>query len=568
MTKQFEYYYLQRNAGLTWETIEESEAITVLTNGIGDRLTAIGGGEIRIVGASFDDRAEAWSYEQLFFIDPSKIDLGGAAPAGLPVRHAAAPGSTGGVVDHGEDEMFARLWSMKQPNGPERAASETHDTDPSDAPANAVNALDTGGPRPELNPRAMAGGSIPRPAAQGVDMRLAYLALVLGGTIAALSFGIRSGFGLYLGPISLEFGYGREVFALSLAIQNLIWGLTQPFAGAFADRYGPYRAIALGAVFYAGGTMLLSYSSSPEMFHLSSGVLVGIGLAGTSHGIIFSAVSQLFPAERRSWALGITGAAGSLGQFLVVPAGQQLMEAVGWSSSALILGFVSLLIIPMGLVFLKAKPAQSTDSRPDQTIGEALRGAFAHPSFWLLCAGFFVCGFHVAYIAIHLPSFVVDMGFSAQTGAWALGVVGLANVIGSYSAGVLGGKYPKKYLLSSLYFARAAIMAGFVLLPPSEILVYVFAATMGLVWLSTVPLTGGLVADIYGPRYMSTLFGIVFLCHQLGGFTGAWLGGYMFDTTGSYEVVWWISVGLGIFSGMVHWPIRPLPETRMATVPT
>jgi MFS family permease len=387
-------------------------------------------------------------------------------------------------------------------------------------------------------------------------MRLAYLALIMGGAIAALAFGIRSGFGLYLGPISLEFGYGREVFALSLAIQNLVWGVTQPFAGAIADRYGPFKAIAIGAVIYSAGTILLSFSNTPGMFHLSAGVLVGAGLAGTSVGIILGAVGQLFPPEKRSFALGVTGAASSLGQFLIVPAGQALLSTVGWNQSAMILGVLALLMLPLGLVFLKARPKPSMSDEPDQTMGQALKQAIGLPSFWLLSAGFFVCGFHVAYIAVHLPSFVVDIGLSAEVGAWALGLVGLFNVIGSLLAGYLGGRFPKKYLLSGLYFGRAVLMTGFVLSPPSEALVYVFAATMGLLWLSTVPLTSGLVADIFGPRYMTTLFGIVFLSHQIGGFLGAWLGGYVFDATGSYDIVWWISVGLGVFSGIVHWPIR------------
>ncbi len=396
------------------------------------------------------------------------------------------------------------------------------------------------------------------------DMRLAYLALILGGLIVALSFGIRSGFGLYLGPISLEFGYGREVFALSMAIQNLVWGLAQPFAGALADRYGPFRAIALGSLLYAAGTMMLAVSSAPSTLHLGAGILVGAGLSGTAVGIILGAVGRVFPSEQRSWALGIVGASASFGQFLMVPIGQHLLDSVGWSQTALIMAMLSLIIVPLGLVFLKVKPSNDVTSAPAQTVGEALSEAFVHPSFWLLIAGFFVCGFHVAYIATHLPSYVVDLGMPAQTGAWALGLVGLFNIIGSYSAGVLGGRLPKKYLLSSLYLARALIMAGFLVVPPSEFVVYLFAAAMGLVWLSTVPLTSGLVAFIYGPRYMSMLFGIVFVSHQVGGFLGAWLGGYVFDLTGSYVSVWWISVALGAFSAIIHWPIQERPVQRTA----
>ena len=402
---------------------------------------------------------------------------------------------------------------------------------------------------------------------QAVNMRLAYIALILAGIISAIAFGVRSGFGIYLEPISSEFGFGREVFAFSMALQNLMWGVTQPFVGALADRYGPFKAIAVGTVLYFAGTMILGFSTTPGMFHLGAGVLVGAGLAGCSTGVLLSAVCQIFPAERRSWALGIIGAASSLGQFLIVPIGQMLMDMVGWSQSAMILSLFVLLMLPMGLIFLKAKPASDVASQIDQTVGESLREALAHHSFWFLIAGFFVCGFQVNYLAVHLPTYVQDLGFSAQTGAWALGLVGLFNIIGAYFAGVMGGKFSKKFLLSTLYFARSVIIALFILLPPSEMLIYLFAVAMGLVWLSTVPLTSGLVGFIYGPRYMSMLFGIIFLSHQIGAFLGAWLGGYLFDTTGSYTIVWWISVALGVFAAVIHLPIREIPLIRTASSP-
>ena len=401
--------------------------------------------------------------------------------------------------------------------------------------------------------------------AAGGDMRFAYFALASGGVIAALSFGIRSGFGLYLGPISLEFGYGRETFALSMALQNLAWGVAQPFAGALSDRYGPFRAIALGSLLYAAGLMTLSVANAPETLHLGVGLLVGAGLAGTSVGILFGAVGRLFlDAQQRSWAFGVIGASASLGQFVVVPAGQVLLELVGWSQSALLMSLLALMIMPLGLIFIKAKPPADFSRTPPQTGGQALSEAFAHPSFWLLTGGFFVCGFHVAYIATHLPSYVVDLDLPAQTGAWALALIGLFNVVGSYGAGVLGGRFSKRYLLSLLYLTRAVIMAAFVLLPASVLSVYFFAAAMGLVWLSTVPLTSGLVAVIYGPRHMSMLFGIVFLSHQIGGFLGAWLGGYVFDLTGSYDVIWWMSVVLGLLAAIIHWPIKESPLRRHA----
>jgi MFS family permease len=526
MAKDFEFYYLQRSVGSSWETVQQSEAVSDLTANLAGGEDGAG---VRIVGARFDSVAREWIYEQLFFMNPSTVGF-----AVEPVRNTLSPADTG------------------RDNGP-RSASIVSDEFKSDEIEAMSARLAARRTRTQTPVRPLASGPVDT---RDVNTRLAYLALILGGIIAAMGFGIRSGFGLYLGPISLEFGYGREVFALSLALQNLVWGVTQPFAGALADRYGPFKAIAIGSVLYSGGTILLAFSDTPALFHLSAGIIVGAALAGTSFGIILGAVGQLFPPEKRSFALGVTGAAGSLGQFLIVPAGQALLASVGWSQSALILGLFSLLMLPLGLVFIKARPKAGASGEPDQSIGAALREAFALPSFWLLTAGFFVCGFHVAYIAVHLPSFVVDIGLSAEIGAWALGLVGLFNVIGSLLAGVLGGRFPKKYLLSGLYFGRAVVMTGFVLLPPSELLVYVFAGTMGLLWLSTVPLTSGLVADIFGPRYMSMLFGIVFLSHQIGGFLGAWLGGYFFDATGSYDMVWWIAVGLGIFSGIVHWPIR------------
>ena len=427
-----------------------------------------------------------------------------------------------------------------------------------------IDRLAPGAPAARPAP-ARAAASRVRAAAGATDMRLAYFALAMGGAIALLSFGIRSGFGLYLGPISLELGQGRETFALALAMQNLVWGVTQPFAGALADRVGPFRSIALGAVFYAAGLLLMSQSGTPEMFHLSAGLLIGIGLSGTSITIVLGAVGQLFPAARRSWALGVVGAAGSLGQFLVVPATQQLLDGFGWSGAAAITAIAALAMAPLGLAFLKARPVAAVAAGPEQTVRAALAEAALHPSFWLLVGGFFVCGFHVTFIAVHLPSYVSDIGLSPETGAWALGIVGLFNVVGSYMAGVLGGRFPKKYLLSALYLGRAVLMAGLLLLPASEAVVYVFAALLGFVWLGVVPLTSGLVADNYGLRHMSMLFGIVFLGHQLGGFLGSWMGGLAFDLTGAYDIVWWISIVLALASAALHWPIRALP--RMAAAP-
>lgn len=527
MNKRFEFYYLQQKSGDVWDTLEQSESAAVMTDSFADRLADGGLDVVRIVGARFETATNAWTYEQLAFVDQTGVGL----------------------------DIFDRNDAPGRRDAWRKAVAAIPPAE------DAVGSAETGQDRTKRSSDA----GRPLGETQTYDMRLAYMALIMGGIIVALSFGLRAGFSIFLEPISQEFGYGREIFALSLGIQNLVWGVTQPFTSAFADRFGAYRAMVVGTIFFAVGTASLAYSSTPAMLHLGTGMLVGIGLSGTGTGIVFGAVNQLFPPEKRSWALGVVGAAGSLGHFLILPIGQQIMASFSWNTLALVMGVVILAVIPLGLVFRKAKPITGPGAGPSQSIGEAVRQACAHPSFWYLNAGFFVCGFHVTFIYIHLATYVKDLGFSAQTGAWALAVVGLANVVGSYSAGVLGGRFSKKFLLSGLYLGRAVIIAGFVLLPPSVPLIYIFAILMGFVWLSTVPLTSGLVGHIYGPKYMSTLFGIVFLFHQVGGFLGGWLGGYMYDSTGSYNVVWWIAVGLGVLSAVLHWPIREEPVGRLAT---
>lgn len=391
--------------------------------------------------------------------------------------------------------------------------------------------------------------------------RTPLLVILAGCTIALLNFGTRSGFGLFLEPISLANGWGREVFALGIAIQTVLWGFGQPFAGAIADRYGSGRVLAAGAVFYAAGIALTAYSSTPLMLNLTLGVLVGIGLAGTSFTVALAAIARMVPPEKRSWALGIGTAAGSMGQFLMVPLGQAFIAAYGWAFALILLSFFALAIVPLSTVLAGRAPE---GTGPQQSLGEALKEAGGQKSYWLLIFGFFVCGFHVSFIQTHLPAYIVDRGLDPATGAWALALVGLANVVGSYTAGVLGGKHSKKYLLSFIYAARAVVITAFVALPMTETSVLVFAFAMGLLWLSTVPLTSGLVAQIFGPRYMATLFGIVFFSHQVGGFLGVWLGGRLFDITGSYDIVWWISMGLGVFAAIVHWPIDERPLVRVA----
>ena len=388
-------------------------------------------------------------------------------------------------------------------------------------------------------------------------------ALVIGAgcLLALLSFGLRSSFGLFLAPMSDDFGWGREVFAVAVAVQNLLWGLCQPVAGALADRYGAGRVLTLGALVYAAGLFLMANVSTPGMLTLSAGVMVGVGVAGASFAIVLAAFARLMPEDKRSWALGLGTAAGSAGQFFVVPLGQAFISAYGWSMALTLFGCLAFVMVPCAAAL--AGRADHGSALP-QSVGAALKEAFAHPSYNLLTLGFFVCGFHVAFIQTHLPAYITDLGLDPGLAAWALAIVGGANIVGAYTAGVLGGRYSKKYLLSALYFARAVAIALFVTLPISETGVLLFSAAIGLLWLSTVPLTSGLVAQFFGTRHMAMLFGIVFFSHQLGAFLGVWLGGYFFDLTGSYDLVWWASVALGLLAAAVHWPIREQSVARLA----
>ncbi len=385
--------------------------------------------------------------------------------------------------------------------------------------------------------------------------------IAAGCLLALLSFGIRASFGLFLAPMSDDFGWGREVFAIAIAVQSLLWGLCQPVAGAVADRYGTGRVLAGGALIYAAGLFLMAGASTPGTLMLSTGVLVGVGISGASFAIVLAAFTRLMPEDKRSWALGLGTAAGSAGQFFVVPLGQAFISAYGWSMALTIFGFLALVMVPLSTALTSRSESQGP---LQQSSGSALAEAFRHPSYIYLTLGFFVCGFHVSFIQTHLPPYITDLGLDAGLAAWALAIVGGANIIGAYTSGMLGGRHSKKYLLSGLYLARAAVIATFVLLPVSEASVLIFAGAMGLLWLSTVPLTSGLVAQFFGTRHMAMLFGIVFFSHQVGAFLGIWLGGYFFDVTGSYDVVWWVSVALGLLAAALHWPIREAPVARLA----
>ncbi len=404
------------------------------------------------------------------------------------------------------------------------------------------------------------------PATPALGWRTPAVIIACGCLMAILTFGPRSTFGFFLQPLSTELGVGRDVFALAVAIQNLLWGAAQPFAGAIADRYGTIRSLWVGAILYAAGLVMMAYSTSPGMLTLSAGVLIGFGLAGASFTIVLAAFGKLLPEEWRSFAFGAGTAAGSFGQFLFSPLAVALLGSVGWHTTLIIFALMVLICLP--LAFAVATPAQDNSAaanavRP-QSFRDALGEAFGHGSYILLVLGFFTCGFHVAFITTHLPPYLLDKGLEAKWGGWVIAFIGLFNIIGSIAAGILGSKLPRRYLLSTIYFLRSVAIAAFLLVPVTPTSALVFGAAMGVLWLSTVPLTSGLVALMFGVRYMATLFGFVFFSHQLGAGIGVWLGGFLYERTGSYDVVWWLGVALGIFAALVNLPIREKPVQRLA----
>lgn len=396
-----------------------------------------------------------------------------------------------------------------------------------------------------------------------VTWRTPIVVLVCGTVVLLLSFGIRSSFGLFLKPVIGEFGWGREVFSFAIALQILLWGIAQPFAGAIADKYGAGRVVATCAVLYALGIVLMARAENPFDFTLGAGLLVGIGLSGVSFPIVLAVVGRSVAAHRRSLFLGLAAAGGSSGQLLMVPLGQVFLDSYGWVTAFGLLAAVSFAMVPLAAA-LAGDSGPGARAEAAQSLGEAVREASGHRGFWFLTTGFFVCGFHVLFIATHLPAFIVDKGAAAALGATALAVIGLGNIFGSYLSGVLGGRFSKKYLLSGLYLLRSGVIAVFVLAPVSDVSIIVFSAAIGVLWLSTVPLTSGLVAQMFGVRYMAMLFGFVFFSHQVGGFLGVWLGGVVFDATGSYDPIWWISVALGVAAALLHWPINERPVARLA----
>jgi MFS family permease len=388
------------------------------------------------------------------------------------------------------------------------------------------------------------------------------LVIVAGCAIAIVTFGVRTSFGLFTAPLSALRGWDRETFALAIAVQNLLWGLGQPFAGAVADRFGAGRVLAAGGAVYALGVALMSVSTSQAAFVFSGGVLIGLGLSGGSFTIVIAAFARLVSPERRSWAMGVATAAGSMGQFLFAPIGQGFISAYGPATALLLLsGFVAL--VPLLAVSLTGR-GEIDEAEPEQSARAALGEALRHPSYLFLTSGFFVCGFHIAFISTHLPAYLTDNGISTSVAAWSLSLIGLFNVIGAYSSGILGGVYPKRILLSGIYLGRGIAFVLFLAVPVTTGSVLLFAAALGLLWLSTVPLTSGLVALMFGTRHVGMLFGVVFFSHQVGAFAGALLGGTVYEATGNYDLVWIMCIALSVGAALIHLPIHERRAPRWA----
>jgi len=389
--------------------------------------------------------------------------------------------------------------------------------------------------------------------------------LLCGAAIVTLSMGIRHGFGLWLQPITMDRGWSRETFALAIAIQNIAWGVAGPFAGVIADRFGAFRVLVVGALLYALGLAGMALATSGAGFTGTTGLLIGMAQSGTTYAVIYGVIGRNVAPERRSWAMGVAAAAGSFGQFLMVPVENWLIAAWGWQSALFVLACVALAIMP--LAYGLHEPPQSAHGGPRQSIGAALKEAFAYPSFRWLMAGYFVCGFQVVFIGVHMPSYLKDKGLTPDVATTALALIGLFNVVGTYAAGVLGQRLAKRHILAGIYLARSAAIVCFLLAPLSPMSVYVFSSVMGVLWLSTVPPTNAVVAQIFGVQYMSMLGGLVFFSHQVGSFMGVWLGGRLYDTTGSYDIVWYLAIALGVFAALANLPVRETPIVRAAPQP-
>ncbi len=392
--------------------------------------------------------------------------------------------------------------------------------------------------------------------------RRPWVYVVAGGLVMGLALGIRHATGIFQIPMTMSNGWTREVFGFSIAVQNLVWGLAQPLTGMLADRFGSLRVILAGLIFYAAGLALMSIATTPLAFTLSAGLCLGIALSGTSFGVIYGALSRMVPPDRRSWALGLAGAVGGFGQFAMVPLTQGLIDSLTWSGALLALAVTCAMFLPLALS-MRQSTSTTAAHGADQTMREALAEAFRHRGFWLLNLGFLACGFQLAFIASHLPAYLLDKGMSGNAAVAGLAIIALSNVAGTYCCGLLGGLYRRKYLLSGIYLVRSMVMALFVLLPLSTWSLYLFCAAMGFIWLGTVPLTNGLVSQVFGVKYITTLFGFVFFGHQLGAFFGVWLGGYVFDVTKSYDLIWFIGIALGVIAATLHFPINDQEVQRL-----
>jgi predicted MFS family arabinose efflux permease len=401
-----------------------------------------------------------------------------------------------------------------------------------------------------------------RPASDLSNWRTPLVIIVCGCVVALLGFGPRSTFGFFIQPMSREFAWGRDVFGLALALQNLLWGLGQPLAGAIADRFGTFRVMLVGALLYAGGLLMMRHASTPLSLDLGAGVLIGFGLSGCSFNLVLSAFAKLLPPEKRGVALGAGTAAGSFGQFLFAPFGVAMLDRFGWQTTLTVFAGLMLLIVPLSLALSTGTPASADEPEDQPSFKTALAEAFGHRSYVLLVLGFFTCGFQLAFITVHLPAFLIDRGLSAQVGGWVIAAIGLFNIIGSLSVGWLQNFFPKRYILSTIYFVRALATVAFISLPITAFSAIAFGAVSGLLWLSTVPPTSALVSLMFGTRWFATLYGFAFVSHQVGGFLGVWLGGVVFEKFGSYTSIWWLSVLFGVLSALINLPIIEAPVRR------
>jgi MFS family permease len=406
------------------------------------------------------------------------------------------------------------------------------------------------------------------PAKMSLGWRTPVVILVCGCLISTFGFGPRSALGLFLTPMSSAHGWGRDVFALALAIQMLLWGACQPFAGAVADRFGAMRVLSGGAILYAIGLVLMAYSQTPATLQFTAGVVLGFGVAGSSFTVVLGSFGKLLPERWRSFAFGAGTAAGSFGQFLFSPIAVGLIDGFGWQHALLIFAAIVLIIIPLTLALKVPSGQGDSGSAAHQTIKHALTEALSHRSYLLLVLGYFTCGFQLFFITVHLPAYLVDRGLPAEIGAWTIGVIGLFNVVGSLSSGWLSDRMPKRYLLALIYSARSLAVLAFISLPTTPTSAIVFGAVIGLLWLSSVPPTNGLVALMFGTRWLTMLAGLAFFSHQVGGFMGVWLGGIVYERTGSYDLIWWLSILFGLLSAVINIPIEEKPVARLAAQAT